>query len=142
MNKYFKPDSLPVSRRGFVAGGAGLTFAFTFSGLLSGRPEAFASASGAADKTIGGWVTITPDDKVIIAAPIAEMGQGVMTAIPMIVAEELDADWAKVEPIVPPQVPKLYGNPQLGGTVYVVASRTSTASGTRRAFTAHRRAAC
>jgi isoquinoline 1-oxidoreductase subunit beta len=124
MNKYFKQDSFSVSRRGFVAGGAGLTFAFTFSGLLSGRPEAFASASGAADKTIGGWVTITPDDKIVIAAPIAEMGQGVMTAIPMIVAEELDADWAKVEPIVPPQVPKLYGNPQLGGAVYVVASRT------------------
>lgn len=121
MNKPILGDQLSLSRRGFVAGGAGLTFAFAFSGLLSGRPEAFASG---AEKTIGGWVTITPDDKVIIAAPIAEMGQGVMTALPMIVAEELDADWSKVTPFVPPQVPKLYGNPQLGGAVYVVASRT------------------
>ncbi len=122
MNKPIQGNQFTLSRRGFVAGGAGLTFAFAFSGFLSGRPEAFAAAG--ADKTIGGWVTITPDDKVIIAAPIAEMGQGVLTALPMIVAEELDADWSKVTPFVPPQVPKLYGNPQLGGAVYVVASRT------------------
>ena len=107
MNEHMKRDALPLSRRGFVAGGAGLTFAFAFSGLLSSRPEAFASASGAADKTIGGWVTIAPDDSITIAAPIAEMGQGVLTALPMIVAEELDADWSKVKPFVPPQVPKL-----------------------------------
>lgn len=122
MNEHIRKDSLSLTRRGFVAGGAGLTFTFAFGGMLSGRPEAFASTG--ADKTIGGWVTITPDDKVIIAAPIAEMGQGVYTALPMIVAEELDADWSKVTPFVPPQVPKLYGNPQLGGAVYVVASRT------------------
>jgi len=124
MNKHIKRDDLSLTRRGFVAGSAGLTFTFAFSGILSGRPEAFASATGAADKTIGGWVTITPDGKITIAAPIAEMGQGVLTALPMIVAEELDADWSKVTPFVPPQVPKLYGNPQLGGAVYVVASRT------------------
>jgi isoquinoline 1-oxidoreductase subunit beta len=124
MNKHIKGDQFSLTRRGFVAGGAGLTFAFTFNGFLSGRPEAFASATDAAAKTVGGWVTIAPDDTITIAAPIAEMGQGVLTALPMIVAEELDADWSKVKPIVPPQVPKLYGNPQLGGAVYVVASRT------------------
>jgi isoquinoline 1-oxidoreductase subunit beta len=124
MNKHIKGEQFSLTRRGFVAGGAGLTFTFAFSGLLSGRPEAFASATDAASKTVGGWVTIGVDDTITIAAPIAEMGQGVLTALPMIVAEELDADWSKVKPIVPPQVPKLYGNPQLGGAVYVVASRT------------------
>jgi isoquinoline 1-oxidoreductase beta subunit len=115
--------ALELSRRGFVAGAAGLTFSFAFSGLMTGRPEAM--AADIATKTIGGWVTIGTDNTITIAAPIAEMGQGVMTTLPMIVAEELDADWSKVKPIVPPQVPGLYGNPQLGGAVYVVASRTT-----------------
>ncbi|HEX5780177.1 MAG TPA: molybdopterin cofactor-binding domain-containing protein [Xanthobacteraceae bacterium] len=124
MNEHTKRDAFSLTRRGFVAGSAGLTFTFAFDGLLSGRPEAFASATGIADKAVGGWVTIAADNTITIAAPIAEMGQGVMTALPMIVAEELDADWSRVVPVVPQQVPKLYGNPQLGGAVYVVASRT------------------
>jgi isoquinoline 1-oxidoreductase beta subunit len=123
MNEHIKRDSLSLTRRGFVAGSAGLTFAFAFDGMLTGRSAAFAQA-GIADKPIGGWVTIAANNTITIAAPIAEMGQGVLTALPMIVAEELDADWSKVVPVVPSQVPKLYGNPQLGGAVYVVASRT------------------
>ncbi|MEX0591339.1 MAG: molybdopterin cofactor-binding domain-containing protein [Xanthobacteraceae bacterium] len=124
MNTHIKYQALSLTRRDFVAGSAGLTFAFAFSGFMTGRPDAVAAATDAAMKTIGGWVTIGVDDSVTIAAPIAEMGQGVLTSLPMIVAEELDADWSKVKPIVPPQVPGLYGNPQLGGAVYVVASRT------------------
>jgi isoquinoline 1-oxidoreductase subunit beta len=112
-----------LSRRDFLGGAAGLTFAFSFSGLMTARPDGVIAADAA--KTIGGWVTIAADNSITIAAPIAEMGQGVMTSLPMVVAEELDADWAQVRPIVPPQVPGLYGNPQLGGTVYVVASRTT-----------------
>lgn len=122
MNKPIKDQNFSLTRRDFVAGSAGLTFAFAFGGLMTARPDAVLAATEA--KTVGGWVTIGVDDSITIAAPIAEMGQGVMTALPMIVAEELDADWSKVKPVVPPQVPGLYGNPQLGGAVYVVASRT------------------
>ena len=118
-----KTEAAVLSRRDFVAGAAGLTFTFTFSGLMTARPDAVAAAG--TGKTIGGWVTIGTDNAITIAAPIAEMGQGVLTSLPMIVAEELDADWSKVRPVVPPQVPGLYGNPQLGGAVYVVASRTT-----------------
>jgi isoquinoline 1-oxidoreductase beta subunit len=118
-------QAVELSRRGFVAGAAGLTFTFAFSGLMTARPDAVIAATDAAAKTIGGWVTIGTDNTITIAAPIAEMGQGVLTSLPMVVAEELDADWTKVKPIVPPQVPGLYGNPQLGGAVYVVASRTT-----------------
>lgn len=125
MNKPVKNQDLALSRRDFVAGGAGLTFAFAFGGLMTARPEAVLAATGGTMKTIGGWVTIGVDNTITIAAPIAEMGQGVFTSLPMIVAEELDADWSKVKPVVPPQVPGLYGNPQLGGAVYVVASRTT-----------------
>jgi isoquinoline 1-oxidoreductase beta subunit len=115
---------MDLSRRGFVAGAAGLTFTFVFGGGMTARPDGVAAAGDAA-KTIGGWVTIGADNTITIAAPIAEMGQGVMTSLPMVVAEELDADWSRVEPVVPSQVPGLYGNPQLGGAVYVVASRTT-----------------
>ena len=116
-------EAAALSRRDFLGGAAGLTFTFAFSGLMTARPEGVVAADAA--KTIGGWVTIGTDNTITIAAPIAEMGQGVLTSLPMVVAEELDADWSKVKPVVPPQVPGLYGNPQLGGAVYVVASRTT-----------------
>lgn len=123
MTEHSTKSAIGPSRRTFLAGTAGLTFAFTFGGWLTSRPD-FARAAGQEQAEIGGWVTIGVDDTITIAAPIAEMGQGVFTALPMIVAEELDADWSKVTPVVPPARPELYGNPQLGGTVYVVASRT------------------
>jgi isoquinoline 1-oxidoreductase subunit beta len=44
--------------------------------------------------------------------PSAEMGQGVMTSLPLILAEELDADWSKVKAEFAPANPKVYGNPQ------------------------------
>jgi isoquinoline 1-oxidoreductase beta subunit len=43
--------------------------------------------------------------------PSAEMGQGVMTSLPLILAEELDADWSKVKAEFAPANPKVYGNP-------------------------------
>jgi isoquinoline 1-oxidoreductase beta subunit len=117
-------NGIAPSRREFVGGAAGLTFTFAFGGFMTARPDSVLAAREVATTTIGGWVTIGTDNRITIAAPIAEMGQGVMTALPMIVAEELDADWSLVTPVVPHQVPGLYGNPQLGGIVYVVASRT------------------
>ena len=43
------------------------------------------------------WFTITPDNKVTIFVGNSEMGQGVLTAHPMIVADELEADWKQVQ---------------------------------------------
>jgi isoquinoline 1-oxidoreductase beta subunit len=59
---------------------------------------------------IGAWIKISPDNTISIYAPQSEMGQGVMTSLPMLVAEELDADWAHVV-VDAPQVDKAYNNP-------------------------------
>src|SRR5215470_6738828 len=97
-----------VSRRGFVKGAAGLTFAFTFGGdFVSKVSRAFAAEAA----KLNAWVTIGTDNTVTILCPAAEMGQGVLTSLPLILAEELDADWSKVKVEFAPASPKVYGNP-------------------------------
>ncbi len=93
----------PLSRRQFVI--TGLTATGGFAVALSGLPrlaEAFSVApqpwdrAAASPHDIDAWIAIEPDDSVLIRYARSEMGQGSMTALPMIVAEELQCDWAKV----------------------------------------------
>src|SRR3972149_6178819 len=95
-----------VSRRGFLAGVGGLTFGFTFAGLAGRASQVFAADAA----KMNAWVTIGADDIVTIMMPGAEMGQGTLTALPLILAEELDADWSKVRADYAPLNPKIYGN--------------------------------
>jgi isoquinoline 1-oxidoreductase beta subunit len=96
-----------VTRRSFVEGAAGLMFAFALGGVAR-FPEALGAISGA---KINAWVAIGADNTVTILCPAAEMGQGVLTSLPLILAEELDADWSKVKVEFAPASPKVYGNP-------------------------------
>jgi isoquinoline 1-oxidoreductase subunit beta len=97
-----------MDRRGFVKGATGLTFAFTLGGGLLGRAaQVFAADSS----TLNAWITIGADGAITLLCPSAEMGQGVMTALPLVLAEELDADWSKVNTEFAPPIPPLYGNP-------------------------------
>ena len=84
-----------IDRRIFVAGStaaAGLALGFHI-------PFDSRSADAAADPPeINAWITIEPDGAVTIRVARSEMGQGVFTALPMLVAEELECDWAKVKP--------------------------------------------
>lgn len=56
--------------------------------------SAHADSISSPENQLGYFVRINPDNSTIIGAPTAEMGQGTYTSLPMIVAEEMDADWA------------------------------------------------
>lgn len=102
------PDTA-LSRRSFLAGTGGLTFTLMLGG--SGLALSAHAQSDAPAVKVGAWVTIGFDDSITIMAPAAEMGQGTMTALPMILAEELDADWSKVRAEFAPPNPNVFGNP-------------------------------
>jgi isoquinoline 1-oxidoreductase beta subunit len=109
-----------ISRRRFVQGAAGLTFAFTIGGSLTGRvSEALAQAGG----RLNAYVTIATDGAITIMMPAPEMGQGVNTTLPLIIAEELDADWSRVKVQQAP-VHADYNHPIFRGQ-YQVASLTT-----------------
>ena len=83
-------DKLALNRRQFLIAGASVA-----GGFLLGLPR-FGSAKSADGGTIGFFVQIEPDGKVIIGSNQPEIGQGVRTALPMLVAEELDVEWSAV----------------------------------------------
>ena len=71
------------------------------------------------------WLTIAADGTITIVSPAAEMGQGTMTALPAIIADELDADWAKVRTVLPPAwEEKKWGNPGYRGGFQTSASNS------------------
>ena len=85
-----------VSRRSFlrasaVAGG-GLMVAFS----LPMMGEAAAQQGAGAGVEVQAWVVVHPDDRVVVRIARSEMGQGTLTGLAQMVAEELDADWARV----------------------------------------------
>lgn len=85
-----------LSRRSFLKVGAtvgGLVLGFPFPGLAGPEKEERASAAAFAPNL---WLRVGSDDIVTVTVCQSELGQGIMTALPMLVAEELDADWSKV----------------------------------------------
>jgi isoquinoline 1-oxidoreductase subunit beta len=105
------------SRRKFLLAGAILTGGGLIIGYnIFGRQDKLGAASmlatGKDEIAFNGWVKIAADGTVTIAVPRSEMGQGVYTALPMLLAEELDADWSKVKVEQSP-VAKMYSNAAL-----------------------------
>jgi isoquinoline 1-oxidoreductase subunit beta len=102
----------PLSRREFVAAGvaagAGLVIGFYL-------PHGNSSGSTFAPNA---YLKITPDGKITIVVARSEMGQGVRTSLPMILAEELDADWKQIT-IEQAGASTLYGDQTTGGSASV-----------------------
>src|SRR6202049_58957 len=109
MTKRTNARTNDLNRRDFLAAAAGLTLALT----VSPDPLAFiGEALADAPMSPNVWVTIATDGTITIVSPAAEMGQGTFTTLPAVLADELDADWAKVKPVFPPEwTEKKYGNP-------------------------------
>jgi isoquinoline 1-oxidoreductase subunit beta len=74
-------------------------------------PEPWSPESPAAPPEINAWLLIEPDDTVIIRVAQSEMGEGIFTSLPMIIAEELECDFAKVRPEYASANRNLDGNP-------------------------------
>jgi isoquinoline 1-oxidoreductase beta subunit len=111
------------SRRGVLGSAGALGFAILAGGALKVFRGDDAAAQEVRPVAVNAWVSITPGDEVIIRFAATEMGQGVMTALPMILAEELDADWSRVRAEQVDQGPgEVYGNPVTGGMLYTAGS--------------------
>ena len=106
-----------VTRREFLGASAGLAFSFT---LGLGGCGAMPGAREEQKQRLNAYVSISPSGTITIQAPAPEMGQGIMTGLPLIVAEELDADWSKVVVEQSPIDPA-YSHP-IFKAQYVVAS--------------------
>jgi isoquinoline 1-oxidoreductase beta subunit len=137
MRERFMTAGGEIDRRSFLVG----------AGAAGGLALGFAVPAGvspanavAAACEINCWVMIAPDDTVTVRTAHAEMGQGVMTALAMLVAEELECDWAKVRPefVAPDQNlrrDRAWGDMSTGASRSVSSSQTYL----RRAGAAARR---
>jgi len=103
----------PLSRREFVgagiAAGAGLVIGFYLPHGNRSRKESFSPNA---------YLRIAPDNKVTIVVARSEMGQGIRTALPMILAEELEADWKQIE-IEQAGASTLFGDQTTGGSASI-----------------------
>jgi isoquinoline 1-oxidoreductase subunit beta len=103
----------PLSRREFVAVGVAAG-----AGLVVGFYLPHGGRSGKEVFSPNAYLRITPDNKVTIVVARSEMGQGVRTALPMILAEELEADWKQIE-IEQAGASTLYGDQGTGGSASI-----------------------
>lgn len=117
-------DRTLVNRREFVRHGAGLTICFSVAGLYSCEQDGSRSVDRpqASQFEANAWVNIAATGAVTIMAPADELGQGSMTALPLILAEELDVVWDDVRIEMSPSVDSIYGNPEFGGLIFTSAS--------------------
>lgn len=112
-----KNNSSPtLSRRQFLTTAGGLSIGITALALV---PKSLIneeeSERSLVQQQINAWVHLRSDGSMTIYSPAAEMGQGSLTALPVIFAEEMDADWSTVSIEASPPDPETYGFQGWGG---------------------------
>jgi len=116
------PEPQTLDRRAFLktgaAGGAALLIGFHIPARASDPAQ---EQEKPPINPLNAWVKITPDNHVTLIMAKSEMGQGIMTALPMILAEELCLDWKQVTIEQAPTNPKIYdhgtgGSGSVGGS--------------------------
>ena len=103
-----------ASRRKFLkvsAAGGGLLLAFSLPGVAK------AAMAGAKSARLNAYVRIAPDNVVTIMSKNPEIGQGIKTMLPMLIAEELDVDWSQVRTEQADLDPALFGRQFAGGSM-------------------------
>ncbi len=124
MNMNQLPQS--ESRRSFLVGAGAFSVSITFAGSAASQAKPNQPAANFSPSL---WMSIGSDGIVTLTSPVSEYGQGVMTSVPLIIAEEMDLDWAKCK-VVSAVVQaagnaKDLGNPMFGGAMITGASRTT-----------------
>src|SRR5215204_2056818 len=124
MNKQIRNIESKLSRRQVMIGAAGLTFAIA----ATSRADAAALSAERSGQAMSPWISIAADGTITIMSAATEMGQGSMTSLPLIIAEELDADWARVRIVPAPPIESIYGNPGFGGAMMYTAGSNAVQS--------------
>jgi isoquinoline 1-oxidoreductase subunit beta len=112
-------NTFALSRRSFLVSTGAFSVAVAFGPSLE-------TASAAAPFNPNAWITISDENIVTIVAPMVEMGQGVRTSLPLILAEDLDADWSRVRISETPDNDQVYGNPIFNSQLTTVGSFSVT----------------
>jgi isoquinoline 1-oxidoreductase beta subunit len=119
------------SRRDFLKSTGGVALFVGASGIL---PQLVSCSSPEKIKEvlakypITAWVKLAENGDITIFNPASEMGQGSMTSLPLLFAEEMDADWSKVSVEFSPQESEIYGSPGWSPgskLMFTVGSRTT-----------------
>jgi len=112
-----RETTVGASRRAFLtataAAGGGMLLSLHLPNFIG---AAIADEAQGALVKVTAYVSVTPDNVVTIMAKNPEIGQGVKTMLPMLVAEELDVDWSQVRTQQADLNPALYGNQHAGGS--------------------------
>ena len=116
-------DRFALDRREFVKTGvtAGAALLIGFRLDARGAPDEAQRQEKPQANPFDAWVRITPDNRITLILDKSEMGQGIMTALPMILAEELNLDWKQVGIEQAPTNPKIYDH-GTGGSGSVAGS--------------------
>ena len=124
----FNSHPSSVSRRTFLRTSGSIAFYIGSAGILPqlvGCTDQQTIAEELEKHPVTAWVRLSADGRITIYNPAAEMGQGSMTALPVIFAEEMDADWEMVSVEFSPQESAVYGSGGWGSQRKIMLSAGS-----------------